>query len=106
MNLPDPLTDCFAAANTDDAERIASFFAEDASVLDEKRNHVGRAAIRQWARDVRSKTSFQSSVFKVDGDLERPLVSAYVTGDFACSPIDLTYQFEILHGEITLLSIV
>jgi ketosteroid isomerase-like protein len=105
MKLPDPLTDYFAAANTDDADRIASYFAEDASVVDEKKNYVGRPAIRAWAADTRAKTKFRSEVFKVEGEAEKPRVSAHVSGDFKGSPVDLIYQFELADGLIQSVSI-
>lgn len=104
-DLPAPLPEYFAAANTDDAARIAACFASDARVHDEKRDHVGRAAIRQWAADVRAKVRFQSEPFSIDGDPDRPVVVAHVSGDFPGSPVDLTYRFVITDGEITTLSI-
>ncbi len=105
IDLPAPLSEYFAAANTDDAGRIAACFAQDARVHDEKQDFVGRAAIRQWAADARAKYSFQSEPFAIDGDAGRPVVTAHVTGDFPGSPVDLTYRFVIADGAIAALSI-
>lgn len=104
-NLPEPLSEYFAAANTDDADRIATCFAEDASVHDEKKDFVGRAAIRQWAIDGRKKYSFQSEPFALEGEPNAPVVRAHVTGDFPGNPVDLTYRFTLADGEIATLSI-
>jgi ketosteroid isomerase-like protein len=105
LDLPEPLSRYFAAANTDDAGRIAACFAENATVHDEKRDFAGRAAIRQWAADARAKYRFQSEPFKIEGESNRPVVTAHLTGDFPGSPIDLTYRFEIVDGAIAALSI-
>ena len=105
LDLPEPLSEYFAAANTDDAGRIAACFTEDATVHDEKHDFVGRAAIRQWAADARSKYSFQSEPFQTEGDADRPVITAHVTGDFPGSPVDLTYRFVIIDGAIAALSI-
>ena len=105
LDLPEPLSEYFAAANTDDAGRISACFAEDATVHDEKRDFVGRAAIRQWAAAARAKYSFQSEPFTIEGDAARPVVTAHVTGDFPGNPVDLTYRFVIVDGEIAALSI-
>lgn len=103
--LPKPLSEYFAAANSDDAERIAACFAEDATVHDEKQDFIGRAAIRQWAASARTKYSFQSEPFAIGGDTDRPVVRAHVTGDFPGSPVDLTYRFVIVDGTIATLVI-
>jgi ketosteroid isomerase-like protein len=104
-DLPELLSEYFAAANIDDAGRIAACFAEDATVHDEKQDFVGRAAIRQWAADARAKYRFQSEPFKIEGGADRPVVTAHVTGDFPGSPVDLTYRFVIAAGAIAALSI-
>ena len=74
MQLPDPLGEYFTAANTDDADRIAACFAEDARVHDEQRDHVGRDAIRRWASAARTKYSFRAEPFERDGDEAHPVV--------------------------------
>jgi hypothetical protein len=70
-DLPEPLSEYFAAANTDDADRIAACFAEDARVHDEKQDFIGRAAIRQWAIDARKKASFRSEPFALAPPMRR-----------------------------------
>lgn len=105
LNLPKPLPEYFAAANTTDADRIAACFAEEASVHDENRDFVGRAEIRQWAVDARRKYSFQSEPFSLEGEVDRPVVTAHVTGNFPGGSVDLGYRFVIVDGAIASLSI-
>ena len=40
VNLPQPIANYFAAANSDDADRIAACFAEDAVVRDKDKTFV------------------------------------------------------------------
>lgn len=105
LDLPEPLREYFAAANTNDADRIAACFAEDATVNDEKRDFVGRGEIRQWAIDARRKYSFQSEPFTIEGEANRPVVTAHVTGNFPGGSVDLSYRFVIVDGAIASLSI-
>jgi ketosteroid isomerase-like protein len=103
--MPQAVADYFAAANANDADRIAACFAPDARVHDEKQDFIGRAAIRQWAIDGRKKYNFQSEPFAREGDDNAPIVRAHVTGDFPGNPVDLTFRFTITGGSISSLSI-
>lgn len=105
LNLPEPLREYFAAANTNDADRIAACFAEDAIVNDEKHDFVGRDEIRRWAIDARRKYSFQSEPFAIKGEADRPVVTAHVTGNFPGGSVDLSYRFVIVDDAIASLSI-
>jgi ketosteroid isomerase-like protein len=105
LSLPAVVSEYFAAANADDADRIAACFATDAKVNDEKRDFLGRDAIRQWASDSRKKYSFQSEPFEMEGPTHAPVVRAHVTGDFPGNPVDLTYRFTLAKDEIATLSI-
>ena len=55
--------------------------------------------------DARAKYSFQSEPFQTEGDADRPVITAHVTGDFPGSPVDLTYRFVVIDGAIAALSI-
>ena len=66
VKLPKSLTEYFAAANTDDADRVAACFAEDAVVRDEGRDIHGRRAIRAWAEETRRKYRFHAEVKSVE----------------------------------------
>src|SRR5687768_12602969 len=100
IKLPRPVAEYFSASNANDVDRLAASFAPDARVHDEKEDHVGQAAIRQWAIGSRKKYNFQSEPFAREGDDNAPIVRAHVTGDFPGNPVDLTYRFTVAGGSI------
>jgi ketosteroid isomerase-like protein len=104
--LPTVIESYFAAANTDDAERIAHHFAQHAQVKDEGRWREGRAEIEAWARESREKFQFTATPVSVEQDGDAPIVTARVEGDFPGSPVMLRYRFELQGGEIERLEIV
>lgn len=105
VQLPPALRAYFDAANTDDADRIAAAFSDDAVVHDEGRDIVGRAAIRAWAVESRRKYRFLSEPLSVEAAADRTVVTARVTGDFPGSPVDLTYRFRLDDGQVAALEI-
>jgi ketosteroid isomerase-like protein len=105
VNLPHPIAAYFAAANTDDADRIAGCFARDAVVRDEGRDIRGRGAVRTWAEEVRRKYHFHAEVIAVEEATDRTVVIAHLTGDFPGNPVDLQYRFKLTGPEIIALEI-
>ena len=105
VQLPAALAEYFAAANADDADRVAACFAEDAVVRDEAREMRGRAAIRAWAAEVRRQYHFHAAALAVEEAGERTIVTAHLTGDFPGNPVDLRYRFKLDGREITALEI-
>ena|SRR5438477_12501532 len=105
VKLPKPLAEYFAAANADDAERVAACFAEDAIVRDEGGEYHGRGAIRGWAEEVRRKYHFHADAIAVEEAADRTMVTAHLTGDFPGNPVDLRYRFKIAGPQIISLQI-
>jgi ketosteroid isomerase-like protein len=105
VQLPDPLSVYFAAANTDDADRVAACFTEDALVHDEGRDIRGREAIRAWAADARRKYAFHAEVMAAEEAADRTVVTAHLTGDFPGNPVDLRYRFKLVGRQIAALEI-
>lgn len=105
LNLPRTLEDYFAAANTDDADRVAAFFTADALVHDEGHDIHGREAIRAWAAESRRKYRFRAEVLTAKEGADATLVTAHLTGDFPGAPVDLTYRFKLADGKIAALEI-
>jgi len=105
VQLPAALAEYFAAANADDADRVAACFAEDAVVRDEAREMRGRAAIRAWAAEVRRQYHFHAAALAVEEAGERTIVTAHLTGDFPGNPVDLRYRFKFAGSQITELEI-
>jgi len=105
MILPKPLAEYFAAANADDADRVAACFAEDAIVRDEGRDIHGRGAIRAWAKETRRKYRFHAEVMTTEQARDRTVVIAHLTGNFPGNPVDLDYRFKLAGPEITALEV-
>jgi ketosteroid isomerase-like protein len=105
LRLPESLTEYFSAANTDDPDRIAACFAEDAVVRDEGRDIHGRSAVRAWAEETRRKYRFRAEIVAVEAEADRTVVTAHLTGDFPGSPIDLRYRFKLAGRDIAALEI-
>ncbi|MEA2783431.1 MAG: hypothetical protein QOK29_4975 [Rhodospirillaceae bacterium] len=105
VNLPRSLAEYFLAANTDDADRVAACFAEDAIVRDEGRDIRGRDAVRVWAEEARRKYRFHAEVIGVEETADRTVVTAHLTGPFPGSPVDLRYRFKLAGPEIIALEI-
>ena len=105
MTLPKPVAEYFAAANADDAERVAACFAEEAVVHDEGGDFRGRSAIHAWAAEVRRKYHFHAEPIAVEETADRTIVTAHLTGDFPGNPIDLRYHFKLAASRIVALQI-
>jgi ketosteroid isomerase-like protein len=105
LKLPEPLTEYFAAANTDDADRVAACFAEDAVVRDEGRDIHGHRAVRAWAQETRRKYRYHAEVVAVEEASDRTVVTAHLTGDFPGNPVDLRYRFKLAGPKIMALEI-
>lgn len=105
MDPPKSIIEYFAAANTDDADRIAACFAEDALVRDEGRDIHGRSAVRAWAAETRRKYRFHAEILAVEAAADRIVVTAHLTGDFPGNPVDLHYRFKLAGAKIGALEI-
>jgi len=105
VKLPTCLAEYFAAANADDADRVAACFAADAVVRDEGRDVRGRAAVRAWAAETRRRYRFHAAVMGLEEEGDRTVVTALLTGDFPGSPVDLRYRFKLAGPEIVALEI-
>jgi len=105
VQLPQVIADYFAAANTDDADRVAACFADDAVVRDEGRDVCGRSAVRDWAQETRRKYRYHAEVRTAEAAADQTIITACLTGDFPGSPIDLRYRFKLAGGKIAALEI-
>jgi len=105
LQLPEPVAAYFAAANSDDADRVAACFAADAVVRDEGRDRRGPAAIRAWAAEVRRKYRFHAEPTAAETTADLVVVTARVAGDFPGSPVELRYRFRLAGRAIVALEI-
>lgn len=105
LSIPDVVTNYFQAANARRPEEAAECFAQDALVHDEARDHVGRAAIREWVEETGAKyaaTTVPEAATEAEG---KHIVTATVSGNFPGSPIELDYEFTLRDGLISELRI-
>jgi ketosteroid isomerase-like protein len=105
VKLPTTIAEYFAAANSDDADRVAACFAENAVVRDEGGEIRGKSAVRSWAEDTRRKYRYRAEVVKAEQEADRIIVTAHLSGDFPGSPIDLRYRFKLAGSTIIALEI-
>lgn len=97
ITLPGPVAAYFAA-DRNDGDAVALCFTDDAVVIDERRTHRGRDAIRRWKTEASATFSYATAPFAVAEEGGQTVVTAHVSGDFPGSPVDLRYAF-VLDGD-------
>ena len=97
ITLPMPVAAYFAA-DRNDGDAVARCFTENAGVVDERRTHAGRDAIRRWKAEASATFSYTTDPFAVSQENGATVVTAHVAGDFPGSPVDLRYAF-VLEGD-------
>ena len=101
IDLPAPIAAFLAA----DGGSVASYFIENAVVVDERREHHGRQAIGRWKTEATAKYHYTSEPLAVDFSGGDVTVIARVTGEFPGSPIELRYRFTLEGDKIARLEI-
>jgi len=104
IDLPAPVAAYFAADRTG-AEAVAQCFADDAVVIDERREHRGRTAIAQWKAEASAKFRYTVDQLGAQVSGNQTTVTGRVTGDFPGSPVDLQYHFTLEGDKIARLEI-
>lgn len=104
-NLPPSISRYFEGANAHDADRASSLFADDAVVHDERRDHVGRPAIREWVQDTIDRYATKLVVDDVSESSEATMVVVRISGTFPGSPTKVRFLFQLADGLITHLDI-
>lgn len=104
LSLPVPIARYFAA-DAADGPAVARCFTADAIVVDETRSHRGRDAIARWKEAAAAKYAYVSVPVAVEGDGDRVVVTAHLTGSFPGSPVDLRHAFTLAGEAIARLEI-
>lgn len=103
---PAAVTRFMDAAAERDYDAIGECFTEDATVEDEARTHHGRAEIRAWQQETRSKWDYS---LRVVGEgptgADEYRVAAHLKGKFPGGEADVDYRFSIRDGLISRLRI-
>ena len=105
LNLPKPIALYFRAEKAG-VEAVCQSFTENAVVKDEGRRHKGRAAIKQWQADTTKKYQYTSEPLACEEKDGKIIVTSRLTGNFAFSPVDLRFFFELDGDKIAALEII
>jgi ketosteroid isomerase-like protein len=93
--LPKVLAEYFAATNAHDVGAMIAAFAEDATVHDEGRDHVGVSAIRTWMEETIEKYDYKVEPIDSSRNGSSAVVLVSLRGKFPGSPISLQYAFTL-----------
>jgi len=104
IDLPSSVAAYFDA-DTRDADQVAQCFTERAVVIDERREHLGRAAIARWKAEAAAKYHYTSEPIEVETKGSEVTVIARLVGDFPGSPVDLRFRFTLEGNRIARLEI-
>lgn len=105
MNLPTPIQAYFDANARLDAAAMAAPFTHAAVVRDEGRTHEGADAIRAWIDETSIGLPAVAVPQAINSEGDSHRVTAQVSGDFAGSPVALTFRFRLDAGRIAELDI-
>jgi ketosteroid isomerase-like protein len=105
LDVPQPVSDYLAAEKAKDANKVALCFTEDGLVHDERQDHRGRDAIRQWKLDADAKYRYVLEPLSASTNGDTVELRARLTGDFPGSPIELDYIFRLVGNKIASLEI-
>jgi hypothetical protein len=105
LDLPKTLAAYFAS-DRQDAEAVAQCFTETAVVKDEGHTHCGRAAIKQWKKDVSARYQYTSEPFACEQQDGKVVVTSRLTGNFPGSPVNLRFFFGLDGDRIASLEII
>ncbi|MGO4406203.1 nuclear transport factor 2 family protein [Bosea sp. RAF48] len=86
-------------------EAVARCFAENATVIDERRTYTGRDAIRRWKAQASSQYSYVVEPVAIAAEGDRTIVTSHLTGNFPGSPVDLRFVFVLASDAIVSLEI-
>ncbi|PDP84899.1 DUF4440 domain-containing protein [Glycomyces fuscus] len=104
--LPGVIAAYLAAHSTHDAETEASFFLDDATVVDDGRSYEGIGAITRWIREVGAAFSYTATPVGAESAGEgRCTVVQHLEGDFPGGEIYLRHHFTLREGRIAKLVI-
>jgi len=105
LDLPRPIANYFAA-DEDTAETLSQCFTEDAVVEDEGQTYNGRAAIKEWKAHASEKYQYTTELLAMDQEARKVVVTSRLTGNFAGSPVNLRFFFELDGEKIKSLEII
>jgi hypothetical protein len=104
LDLPQPIADYFSADRRD-GKAVARCFTAEGVVKDERKTHVGVAAIEAWKDAASAEFAYVAEPIALEQLDREVIVSGRVTGSFPGSPVILRYAFVLERGKIASLEI-
>ncbi|MFG6430494.1 nuclear transport factor 2 family protein [Roseateles sp. LYH14W] len=104
LTLPEPIAAYFAA-DTQGPEEVARCFTPKGVVIDKRKTHTGREAIKAWKAESSTLYTYTNDPFSVELIDGLHVVSSHTVGSFPGSPIDLKLSFRLERGLIANLEI-
>ncbi|WP_343694308.1 nuclear transport factor 2 family protein [Flavobacterium sp.] len=105
MNFPQVIKDLVNANNDFDSTAFADCFSETAIAFDEGKTHTGKADIKNWIEKAMKEYSASMKPVDFEGDAEKGILKAEISGNFPGSPLILTYDFKFQNEKIESLRI-
>lgn len=105
ITLPEPVENYIRHANGHDADGAAACFGADAEVRDEGKVHRGRDAIRDWIRSTGDAYAATNTPLACETTAAGCVVTSEVAGNFAGSPLRITFNFTLGANAINALEI-
>jgi len=105
LNLPEPLSEFFAASNAHNSDALTACFDTDATVHDEGKDMHGRDAIHAWNEENVQKYQVTLDPIDLKNVDDRTIVTTQVAGTFDGSPIELEFRFKVANAKIEALDI-
>lgn len=99
IELPPVIAAFFHAANTREFAGFLALFTADAHVNDEANDHQG-AEIAVWIDRATADTKPSADVTSITRDGDQCIVTAWVSGNFPGSPVQLRYYFTLQDDKI------
>ncbi|MFH9089289.1 nuclear transport factor 2 family protein [Streptomyces sp. NPDC017673] len=93
--LPDVVQRYLKAHNARDAAAAAATLTADATVTDDGRTHLGRAAVEQWLARAASEYTYTTELLTARGDAGQCTVTQRLRGDFPGGTVDLHFRFTL-----------
>ena len=103
-NLPNVIAELVKAQDNFDSKAYSDCFSETAVVYDEGKTYNGKTEIQNWIE--KANEEYQVVMKPLEYSDAKQTLKAQISGSFPGSPLELTYQFEILDQRIQALRIV
>ena len=104
LDLPEPIAAYFSADRRD-GKSVARCFTAEGVVKDERKTHVGVAAIEAWKNAASAEFAYVAEPIALEKHDREIIVSGRVAGSFPGSPVILRYAFILERGKIASLEI-